>query len=327
MMSSPPPCPEAAAAEGKAAPGGFWPGPLPVGPRKVLSGGNKVAAHAPIILMTKTILITGASSGIGRATAQLFAEKGWNVVATMREPAAGRDLAGLERVMVARLDVQDRGSIAESIRAGVERFGRIDLVVNNAGYGQYGLFESIPREKVIEQFEVNVFGVMDVTRAILPHFRKNRSGMIIQVSSGAGLFTLPMISLYCASKFALEGFSESLAFELSSQNITVKLVEPHGGVTRTAFNERSAKDNAPVGELRDYDDFARRTGESFARMSAARTTSSDDVAQVIHLAATDGTDRLRYLVGDDARGFIRAWDTLSNEDYVSFMRSLFSPTA
>jgi short-subunit dehydrogenase len=236
-------------------------------------------------------------------------------------------LARLENVMVTRLDVQDQTSIAEAVRAALGRFERIDLLVNNAGYGQYGLFEAIPREKVIEQFEVNVFGVMDVTRALLPHFRENRKGTIIQVSSGAGLFTLPMISLYCASKFALEGFSEALSFELSSQNIAVKLVEPHGGVTATAFNERSARDGAPLGALRDYEAFAERTGEAFAGMSAARTLSSDDVARVIHDAATDGTDRLRYLVGDDARGFIRAWDGLSNQDYVAFMRSLFAPKA
>jgi NAD(P)-dependent dehydrogenase (short-subunit alcohol dehydrogenase family) len=275
--------------------------------------------------MNKTILITGASSGIGLASARLFASRGWNVIATMRTPGAGHELAPLEHVRVARLDVQDRESIAGAINAGIGWFGRIDVLLNNAGYGQFGLFEAIPREKVIEQFEVNVFGVMDVTRAILPHFRKNKAGTIIQVSSGAGLFTLPMISIYCASKFALEGFSEALAFELSSQNITVKLVEPHGGVTSTDFNARSARDSAPAGELTDYGEFARRTGESFARMSAARSTSSEDVARVILEAATDGSDRLRYLVGDDARGFIRAWDELPNQEYVAFMRSLFLP--
>src|SRR6202000_1046774 len=103
----------------------------------------------------------------------------------------------------------------------------------------YGLFESTPPEKVREQFDVNLFGVMDVTRALLPHFRANRAGVIVNVGSGAGVFALPLISLYTASKFALEGFSESLAYELLSQNITVKIVEP-GGVTSTRFGERSA---------------------------------------------------------------------------------------
>jgi len=206
----------------------------------------------------------------------------------------------------------------------VARFGRIDALVNNAGYGQYGLFEAIPPEKVREQFEVNVFGVMDVTRALLPHFRKNRGGVIVNVSSGAGIFTLPMISLYCASKFALEGFSEALAYELASQNIAVKIVQPHGGVTATAFNDRSAKDNASDPALADYDDFVGRTREAFATSSAARTISSEDVARVIYDAATDGTPRLRYLVGNDARGFIKARRELPDQDYVDFMRSHFS---
>jgi short-subunit dehydrogenase len=185
------------------------------------------------------------------------------------------------------------------------------------------LFEAVPREKIQEQFEVNVFGVMDVTRAVLPHFRKNKGGTIINVSSGAGIFTLPMISLYCASKFALEGFSEALAYELASQNIVVKIIEPHGGVTGTSFNERSARDQAKSPSPADYDDFVKRTGEAFARMSAARMINSDDVAGVILEAATDGTDRLRYLVGDDARGFIKARKEMSDQDYVAFMRAKF----
>jgi NAD(P)-dependent dehydrogenase (short-subunit alcohol dehydrogenase family) len=271
--------------------------------------------------MKRTVLITGASSGIGNASARLFARQGWNVIATMRRPDGGQELANIDDVLVTRLDVQDHVGISEAIAAGIGRFGRIDALINNAGYGQYGLFEAVPREKVQQQFDTNVFGVMDVTRAILPHFRENKCGMIVNVSSGAGLFTLPMMSLYCASKFALEGFSEALAYELASQNIAVRLVIPHGGVTATRFPERSRHEGAADPSLTDYDDFVARTNQAFARMTAARTTSSDDVAQVIYDAATDGTDRLRYLVGDDARGFIRARSEMSDQDYVNFMRS------
>ncbi len=273
----------------------------------------------------KTVLITGCSSGIGKAAARLFASKGWNLVATMRNPAAEADLTQISNILVTRLDVQDRDSIDQAITAGIARFGSIDTLINSAGYGQYGLFEAISREKIQQQFDVNVFGVMDVTRAILPHFRKNKSGVIINISSGAGIFTLPMISLYCASKFAIEGFSEALAYELASQNILVKLVEPHGGVTNTCFNERSTQDNAKDDSLVDYDDFAKQTSEAFASMSAARTISSDDVAKIIFDAATDGTNRLRYLVGNDTRGFIKARQELSDQDYIEFMRSWFLP--
>jgi NAD(P)-dependent dehydrogenase (short-subunit alcohol dehydrogenase family) len=275
--------------------------------------------------MRETVLITGASSGIGKAAARLFARKGWNVVATMRDPAKETDLAGLDDVLVTRLDVQDQDSIGTAIEAGIARFGRIDALINNAGYGQYGLFEAVPREKIQEQFDVNVFGVMDVTRAILPHFRKNKAGSIINISSGAGIFTLPGISLYCASKFALEGFSEALSYELASQNIVVKIVEPHGGVNATRFSERSAEDHVKDASLNDYDDFIARTNEAFAHMGAARAMSSDDVAEVIHGAATDGTDTLRYLVGDDSRGFIKARREMSDQDYVAFVRSRFLP--
>jgi NAD(P)-dependent dehydrogenase (short-subunit alcohol dehydrogenase family) len=279
--------------------------------------------EANMEIMNQTILITGASSGIGKASARFFAGKGWNVVATMRAPAKGEDLAALPRILVTRLDVQDRGSIDTAIAAGIEHFGRIDALVNNAGYGQYGLFEAISPEKARQQFDVNVFGVMDVTRAILPHFRANKSGLIVNVSSGAGIFTLPMISLYCASKFALEGFSEALSYELASQNIGVKLVIPHGGVTATGFSERQAGDAAYDPSLTDYAEFVTRTNAAFANMTAARSMSPDDVAQLIHEAATDGTDRLRYLIGDDARAFVKARREMSDQDYIDFMRARF----
>ncbi len=188
--------------------------------------------------MKKTVLITGTSSGFGKTAAKHFAGNGWNVIATMRNPAAEKDLVDSDDVLVTRLDVQDRASIDQAIAAGIARFGKIDALVNNAGFGLFGLLESFPREKIQEQFDVNVFGVIDVTRAILPHFRKNRGGVILNISSGAGVFTLPMLSMYCASKFALEGFSEALSYELASQNIVVKIIEP-GGVTSTNFGKRS----------------------------------------------------------------------------------------
>ena len=200
------------------------------------------------------------------------------------------------------------------------------MLVNNAGYGQYGVFEASPREKVVEQFEVNVFGQMDVTRAVLPVMRRARRGVVVNMSSGAGIFTLPMISIYAASKFALEGWSEALSYELLALGIVVKIVEPHGGVTATEFNARSAADAADAAAdaaLDDYRAFIDRSAEAFTRMSAARLIDADDVAQVVYEAATDGTDRLRYLVGNDTRGFIRARAALPDQEYVDFMRDHF----
>ncbi len=273
--------------------------------------------------MNKTVLITGASSGFGRSAAERFAQAGWNVVATMRTIDAGRDLAALPNALVTRLDVQDRASIEQAAAAGIARFGSIDVLVNNAGFSLFGVFESIPSEKVKEQFDVNVFGVMDVTRALLPHFRKKKAGVIVNVSSGAGVFGLPMISLYNASKFALEGFSESLSYELLGLGITVKLVEP-GGVLATNFGQRltaefAANDGAPA----DYDGFIARTGAVFEELRAERLATSEEVAQVIFEAATDGTERLRYVATGDILPLVKARRESSEEEYIAMMRGKF----
>ena len=272
--------------------------------------------------MKKTILITGTSTGLGRTAAKFFAARDWNVIATMRRPETESELSRLANVLVTRLDVQDRASIDQAIAAGITRFGRIDALLNNAGFGLFGLFEGTPREKIQEQFNVNVFGVMDTTRAILPHFRQNRAGILLNVSSGAGVFTLPMISLYCASKFALEGFSEALSYELASQGIAVKIIEP-GGILSTGFNKRSGAEAMQVSALPDYDTFVKRTDEAFAGLIANALASEEDVAKVIFEAATDGTDRLRYVATADIAPLVQARRETSEESYGALMRSRF----
>ena len=271
----------------------------------------------------KTILITGASSGIGQATARYFAASGWNVIASMRTPDREKGLDDQDHILVTRLDVQDRDSIATAINAGIARFGKIDALINNAGFSLFGAFETIPPEKIQEQFAVNVIGVMDVTRAILPHFRQNRDGLIINISSRAGLIGLPLISLYCATKHALEGFSESLAYELASQNIVVKIVEPSGGVIGTSFSERMNRESVADAGVADYNAFVARAGAVFAGLQAARKTSADEVAKAIHDAATDGTHRLRYFTGEDTGDFVRAKREMSGQEQIDFMRSRF----
>jgi NAD(P)-dependent dehydrogenase (short-subunit alcohol dehydrogenase family) len=272
--------------------------------------------------MKKTVLITGTSSGFGKATTRIFAREGWNVVATMRQPEKEQELNQLPDVFITQLDVQDWASITTAIEAGIARFGRIDAVVNNAGFGLFGLFEATPREKIAEQFDVNVFGVMDVTRAILPHFRQNKGGIILNIGSGAGVFTLPMISLYCASKFALEGFTESLSYELASQNIQVKMIEP-GGVLSTNFGRRSGTEAAQNVPLPDYDAFVTHTNAVFAGLRADRLASEEDVAQVIYQAATDGTSRLRYVATEDIKPLIKARRESSEEGYIAVMHARF----
>src|SRR5262249_17739458 len=151
--------------------------------------------------MPQTILITGASSGIGKATAKYFQQQGWNVIATMRHPERDGELTDLDRVLTTRLDVLDSSSITSAVAAGIECFGRIDVLLNNAGYGAYGMLEAVPLEKIRRQFEVNVIGLLETTKALLPHFRANRDGLIINVSSIGGRVTFPLGTLYHGSKF------------------------------------------------------------------------------------------------------------------------------
>src|SRR5579872_4063886 len=169
----------------------------------------------------KTVLITGSSTGFGQATAKLFADKDWNVAATMGDVEAAGDLAGRDNVLVSHLDVTDPATIDQAIKAALERFGKLDAVINNAGYGQYGIFERIPHESIQRNFNVNLFGVMNVIRAIVPVFRQQKEGLILNVSSFGGLVGLPSVSIYLSTKLALEGFSEALSHELASQNIVL----------------------------------------------------------------------------------------------------------
>lgn len=272
--------------------------------------------------MSKTVIITGCSTGLGRTSAVDFARKGWNVVATLRDLEAATDFPRLENVFVTRLDVQDVVSIRAALSAGVSRFGSIDVVVNNAGFGLFGVFESTPVEKIREQFDVNVFGVMETTRAILPHFRERKEGLIVNVSSGAGIFTLPMLSLYCSSKFALEGFSESLSYELASQNIGVKIIEP-GGVVSTDFGKRSGQEAAQNHPPPSYASFVSGATDLFQNLRSTRTATEQDVADVIYAAATDGSNRLRYVATEDIKPLVRYRRETSEEEYIAFMRYQF----
>lgn len=275
--------------------------------------------------MKPTVLITGCSTGFGEASARHFAAQGWNVVATMRRPEQGKALAELDNVLVTRLDVEDSASIDAAVAEGIARFGGIDVLVNNAGFGLFGIFESTPREKIAEQFAVNVFGMMEVTRALLPHFRGRRSGAIVNISSGAGVFALPMISLYNASKFALEGFSESLSYELADLGIRVKVVEP-GGVLGTGFGQRSASEAGSGIPIDDYGPFVAGAAKVFDGLRKSRgLATAEEVAEIIFEAATDTSDRIRYVATEDIEPLVAARRETSEDEYLAFMRERFRP--
>jgi NAD(P)-dependent dehydrogenase (short-subunit alcohol dehydrogenase family) len=264
--------------------------------------------------MSQTIFLTGASTGIGRAVAHYFADKGWNVAATMRNPSDHPDLT-TERIRTFALDVTNRGTIRTAIDGALKAFGDVDVLVNNAGYGTLGPFEAATDEQIERQFATNVTGLMYVTREFLPHFRERRSGIIINISSVGGRATFPFYSLYHGTKWAVEGFSESLNFELEPLGIRVKLVEP--GSIKTDFTSRSL-DRLQKDGLDAYDDLIKKFMASWA---AGRTSSPPElVAEVIYQAATDGTSQLRYIAGEDAKMIIDTRSKISQEDYYSMIR-------
>lgn len=274
--------------------------------------------------MGNTVLITGTSSGIGKATALYFAKQGWNVIATMRKPGNEEELTNEPNIFVTKLEVSDIQSVQTAIQQGIEKFGQIDVLVNNAGYGQVGLFEATTPEKIQAQFDTNVFGLMNVTRAVLPHFRNKKSGTIINVSSTLGIIPMPTSSIYTASKFAVEGFSESLAYELHSQNIKVKIIEP-GGID-TSFSQRIRTEFAYDPELTDYASFVKEGNKQ--QYSYENSFTVAQVANVIYRAATDGSNQLRYIAGHDAEHLIGIRNkSTTDAEYVETIRNIFAPNA
>lgn len=169
----------------------------------------------------KTIFITGASSGLGKASAKLFATKGWKVIATMRNPEKEKELPDLENISLIQLDVTDVEQIKKSVEKAIET-ANVDVVFNNAGYGLVGPLEATTDGQIVQQLNTNLLGIIRVTKAFIPHFRKNKSGLFISTTSIGGLVTFPFCSVYHASKWALEGWSESMAFELKPFGIGIK---------------------------------------------------------------------------------------------------------
>lgn len=269
--------------------------------------------------MKKTIFITGASSGIGKATSKYFAENGWNVAATMRNPQNDNELSKIDNIKLYQVDVTDIDSINKSAVEAVEDFEKVDVVLNNAGYGLAGAFETVTEEQIKRQFDTNLFGLFNVTKAFLPHFRENKDGIFMNVSSVGGLMTFPFFSLYHSTKWAVEGFSESLNYELKQFGIKVKIIEP-GGV-RTDFASRSL-DFGVSDSIQDYQDkFNSFQKKMMERMNDGKSSTSEYLAEKIFEAATDGTDRIRYLIGEDAAEFIKLRDQLGGEGFVKAMQT------
>lgn len=252
--------------------------------------------------MDRVILVTGASSGIGKETVKLFQAKSWKVAATMRRPEDSADLQKIADVECIRLDVTDVESVRSAIATTLEKFGRIDAVVNNAGFGMLGPFETATEEQCRRQLETNVFGLMNVCREIIPYFREQKRGYIVNVASLGGRVAFPYSSLYNATKWAVEGFSESLQYELEPFGIRIKLIEP--GPIKTDFYGRSQEVSASE-TVSVYD----APLEKFLRFMNEGGMNAPDgslVAQTIYDSVTDNSARLRYTVNTKGLLFLRS---------------------
>ena len=239
----------------------------------------------------KTILITGCSSGYGLETARHFHDKGWSVIAAMRTPKADI-LPRSDRMRIVPLDVTSAASIA----AALDMAGPIDALVNNAGIGAMGALEATPMSRTREVFETNTFGVIAMTQAVMPQMRERGSGVIVNVTSSATLAPFPLVSVYTASKTAIEGFSGSLALELASVGVAVKLVEPgYGPGTRFTANTPVDWDKAVPAP---YKPFADPILAAFGKPGAV--TTAQDVADGVWRAVSDTTGQLRFPAGPDA---------------------------
>lgn len=251
--------------------------------------------------MNKILLITGSSTGIGRETALYFAQKGWQVAATMRNPEKETELQKNPNIHLFQLDVTSKQSIQHAVEKIIQKFGKIDVLVNNAGFSVTGIFEGISEEDLKRQFDTNVFGLMQLTKEVLPHMRHQKSGCIINVSSIAGKLALPLFSVYHATKFAVEGFSESLQYELRPFNIKVKLIEP--GIIYTDFYERSMI-LAKKDDVKEYEIFFRKVKKMMDTSSGISGSKAIVVAKEIYAAASSDNYRLRYPVGGGAVPFL-----------------------
>jgi NAD(P)-dependent dehydrogenase (short-subunit alcohol dehydrogenase family) len=255
--------------------------------------------------MQKTIFITGTSAGLGKATAKLFQSKGWNVIATMRNPENEKELTQLKNVTVLKLDVTDPIQIKETVSKALELHS-IDVVLNNAGYGLIGALEAVSDEQLKRQFETNVFGTIRVTQAFIPYFREKKKGLFVTTTSIAGLIGLPLSSIYNATKWALEGWSEGLAFELNELGIGVKTVAP-GGI-KTDFAGRSL-------DTTQHEAYAELASKLYNGFDPNTFTSAETIAQTVYEAITDDKDTLRYVAGTDAQALYERRLQIGNEAF------------
>ena len=272
----------------------------------------------------KVAIVTGSSSGIGLDASVTLAQNGFLTYATMRNPdkssivKAAADKEQLP-IKVVQLDVTDDHSVKDAIRDIVSEAKRIDVLINNAGFGLVGAFEDLSIDEIKDQYETNVFGLIRVTQAVLPIMREQKSGIIVNISSGAGLFGYPGGSAYVSSKFAIEGLSESISYELDQFGIKVVLIEP--GFIKTNFSNAMAIAKKAQDPSSPYSQMMQKIQTRSNEM--AKTGSSVDVVtKAILKAVTTERPNLRYLAGKDVETWAANKKTMSDSQFHDMMQGI-----
>src|SRR5918996_681295 len=274
----------------------------------------------------KVAVITGSSSGIGLESALILARNGYTTYATMRSPDKDTSMKSAVQnedlpISVVQLDVTDNTSVSDAIDHILSEAGRIDILVNNAGYGLVGALEDLSMEEIQSQYQTNIFGLIRVIQVVLPIMRKQRSGRIINISSGAGIFGYPGGSAYVSTKFAVEGLSESIAYELEPFGIKVILIEP--GFIRTNFANAMVIAKKAQDSASPYSELMQKTMAGFSEL-AKNASDAELVAKIILDVATNPSPRLRYLVGK----YVESWATgKKNMDDLEFFNMIRGLTA
>jgi NAD(P)-dependent dehydrogenase (short-subunit alcohol dehydrogenase family) len=275
----------------------------------------------------RVAVVTGSSTGIGYETSVALARDGFITYATMRNLNKTENIKSVATkeslpLHVKQLDVTDDASVKNAVEAiSSETRGRIDVLVNNAGYGLNGAFEDLSMDEIKAQYETNVFGLIRTTQAVLPIMRRRKSGTIVNISSGAGRFGFPSGSAYASTKFAVEGLSESISYELEPFGIKLVIVEP--GVIRTNFGnglvvaKKSQDPNTP------YSQMMKKIANSFEELMK-NSSSPDLVANVVLNAVKDENPNLRYLAGNDVEQWLGAKRNMSDEEFYKMMNQNFT---
>lgn len=277
-------------------------------------------------IKNKVALVTGSSSGMGFATAIMLARAGIHTYASMRNLKKSKtitELASTENLplQVVQLDVIDKKSVKEAITKIVTEKERIDVLVNNAGYGLFGSLEDISIEELKAQFETNFFGVIRVTQLVLPIMRKQKSGTIVNVSSVGGRIGLPVLSAYHSTKFALEGLSESMSYELEPFGIRVVIIEP--GVIRTNIMNSSIIAKKAQDPKSPYFSLIQKVENNFKLMMENESSPPEEVAKAILGVVTSENSQLRYTVGNDAATMIQARVSMSDNQFKKMIMQNF----